>query len=116
MVPGPHQAIPAAGAREALLWLLRRRRRFAVRGRSMTPTLPDGATVLVEPSARPAMGDVVVARHPYERGLVLIKRVAGLEPDGRAALVGDNPSESTHSFGAVAPGAVLGVVRSRLMG
>ncbi len=116
MVPGPSPVIPAAGAREALLWLLGRRRRYAVRGRSMLPTLADGATVLVEPSARPAAGDVVVARHPYERGLVLIKRVAGLEPDGGATLVGDNPSESTHSFGAVAPEAVLGVVRSRLAG
>jgi phage repressor protein C with HTH and peptisase S24 domain len=116
MTPGHHPTIPAAGAREALLWLLRRRRRFAVRGRSMLPALYDGATVLAEPGIRPAVGDVVVARHPYERDRLLVKRVAGLEPDGRAALVGDNPQESTHSFGALPPEAVLGVVRSRLTG
>jgi len=106
--------IPAAGAREALHWLLQRRCRFVVRGRSMLPTLAEGATVLVEPGATPAPGDVVVARHPYVRGLTLIKRVSAVLADGRTELHGDNPAESSHAFGAIRPQDVLGVVRSSL--
>ena len=107
--------LPCAGAREALLWALRRRRRFVVRGRSMLPTLDDGTTVLADPGARPAVGDIIVARHPHRRGLLLIKRIAALDSEGRASLTGDNPSESTHSFGAVRPELVMGVVRSRIL-
>jgi len=106
--------IPAAGAREALHWLLQRRRRFVVRGRSMLPTLTEGATVLVEPGACPVLGDVVVARHPHVQGLTLIKRVSAVLRDGRTELHGDNPTESTHAFGAIRPQDVIGVVRSRL--
>ncbi len=107
-------AIPKTGAREALCWLLRGRQRFVVRGRSMLPTLAEGATVLVEPGAVPAVGDVVVAWHPHVKDLVLIKRVDALDTGGRAVLHGDNPAESSHSFGALRPEAILGVVRSQL--
>ncbi len=106
--------VPIAGLSEAVRWLLGLRQRVAVRGRSMLPTLPEGATVLVERGAPAAVGDVVLARHPYVRDLVLIKRVTALGPDGRAQLAGDNPVESSHAFGAVGAGALLGVVRSRL--
>lgn len=108
------ESIPRAGALEAARWLLRKRRRFVVRGRSMLPTLPEGATVLVEPGATPSPGDVVVTRHPYVTGLTLIKRVAAVHPDGRAELRGDNPGESSHAFGTIRLGALVGVVRSQL--
>jgi len=66
----------------------------------MSPTLDDGALVLAEPlRARrppPVVGDVVVARHPFRPGSVLIKRVGEIV-EGRYRLVGDNPSESTDS-------------------
>ena len=81
----------------------------------MRPTLEDGALVLAEPlSARrppPAVGDGVVARHPFRPGSVLIKRVAEIA-DGRYRLVGDNPSESTdsRSLGSFHRGALLAKV------
>jgi len=109
-----HPTVPIAGLAEATRWLLGLRQRIAVRGVSMSPTLPDGATVLVERGAPARVGDVVLARHPYVRDLVMIKRIAALRADGRAELVGDNRGESTHSFGAIRPEAVLGVVRSRI--
>lgn len=79
----------------------------------MLPTLEDGDTVLVEPGAVPAPEDIVVAWHPHVRELVVVKRVAERLPEGWR-LVGDNPAESSHAFGAVAPEAVIGVARSRL--
>lgn len=42
-----------------------------VRGRSMLPALADGDEVLLEPAAKLAVGDVVVARVPSRRGTVL---------------------------------------------
>ncbi len=109
-----HPTVPTAGLGEGARWLIGRRQRVVVRGRSMHPTLPDGATVLMERGATAEVGDVVVARHPYARDLVLIKRVAALLDDGSAELVGDNPRESSHAFGALRPEALLGVVRSRI--
>ncbi|MCB9792485.1 MAG: hypothetical protein H6741_07120 [Alphaproteobacteria bacterium] len=79
----------------------------------MLPTLKDGETVLVELGAAPKTGDLVVAKHPHVKDLVLVKRVAERVEAGWR-LAGDNPAESTHSFGAVPE--VLGVVRSRLPG
>jgi nickel-type superoxide dismutase maturation protease len=108
--------IPLAGLREALLWLAGRRLRVRVSGRSMLPTLPDGGTVLLEPGARPEPGAVVVAWHPFLRRQRVIKRVTAVDEAGRVRLVGDNPDESAHRFGALPPEAVLGVVRSRLGG
>ncbi len=110
-MPGP---LPSAGAREALRWLFGRRQRFVVRGRSMLPTLPDGTTVLVERGGHPVEGDVVVARHPFVKELVVVKRVASLHADGRVSLAGDNRAESRHAFGSLPPEAVIGVARSRL--
>jgi len=43
-----------------------------VRGHSMTPRIKDGATVTIDPSRRPDVGDVVLAR---VRGRLLVHRV-----------------------------------------
>jgi nickel-type superoxide dismutase maturation protease len=112
-------ALPDSGWRELLLWLLRRRRRVRVTGESMLPALRPGDEVLIDPGAYRRVpvqpGDLVVARHPYRTDVQLVKRVGSVLDDGRCALEGDNPSESTdsRSFGAVAPERIVGRVTSR---
>ena len=91
-------------------WLLFRRRRFRVRGRSMVPTIEPGAWVLVDRERRPTVGDIVLAPHPW-RERTVCKRLAAL--DGAfAELASDNPDEGTDSrqFGPVAVDDLLGVV------
>ena len=60
-----------------------------VRGHSMYPTLRDGERVVVDTTAcreaPPAVGDVVLARHPFMRDMWMIKRVVSNEEIGRAS-------------------------------
>ena len=73
----------------------------------MYPTLRDGERVVVDTTAcreaPPAVGDVVLARHPFMRDMWMIKRVVGVADDGRYVLQGDNPVESSdsRSFGPI---------------
>ena len=73
----------------------------------MYPTLRDGEPVVVDLTAyreeAPAVGDVVLARHPFVRDMWMIKRIVGMADDGRYVLQGDNPVESSdsRSFGPV---------------
>lgn len=102
-----------------LLWLLRRRRRLRVAGRSMLPLLSPGTEILMDPAAycktQPQPGDLVVAQAPGRPNLQLIKWVVYVEADGRCFLQGLNRLESTDSrqFGLVAPAALLGQVVCR---
>lgn len=68
----------------------------------MLPALLPGDLVLADPRALrrsgPQVGDIVVAQHPFKKGVRLIKRVASIE-SGRVRLSGDNPAESTDSRG-----------------
>jgi len=85
----------------------------------MAPLLRQGEGVLADPSAYtdhiPQMGDIVVARHPFQTDVLLIKRVAGQPTDDGYDLRGDNPGESTDSrtFGSVRREFILGRVVSR---
>ncbi|WP_229425795.1 nickel-type superoxide dismutase maturation protease [Lusitaniella coriacea] len=105
--------------RELLLWLLRRRRRFRVIGNSMLPLLNPGDEILVNLNAyrqkSPSPGDIVVAQHPLQSNVRLIKRVAVVLENGNYFLKGDNPEESTDSrtFGSIAPEQIFGRVTSR---
>ena len=109
-----------AGPRDWLLWLLRRRWRFRVSGESMSPLLRAGDEVLVNPRAYrhdpPHPGDIVVAHHPYQSSIRLIKRVTKLLNGDRCVLEGDNPfhSTDTRSFGPVRLDQIIGRVTSRL--
>ena len=93
-----------------------RRRRYRVSGDSMFPALRDGDEVDVDLAAfrsrEPRPGEIVLARHPFKRETVIVKRVARIESDGRVFLVGDDPlgSSDSHGFGAVAPDAIVGLV------
>jgi nickel-type superoxide dismutase maturation protease len=113
------EQIESSGLFELLLWLLRLRRRFRVSGASMLPILEPGDEVLIDPKAyrrrSPLPGDIVVARHPHQRDLCVIKRVESVLDGGSCRLRGDNPDESTDSraFGDVSPSQILGCVTSK---
>lgn len=80
----------------------------------MLPAYRGGDEVLVDAGAYddlpPRPGDVVLAVHPFQAGVRIVKRVQRITPEGRIVLVGDNPSESTdsRSFGALRPDQILG--------
>jgi nickel-type superoxide dismutase maturation protease len=101
--------------KEVILWILRLRRRYSVTGASMFPLLKAGDEVLADPGAYrqqpPAVGDIVVAQHPGQAGLQIIKRVAEVEGDGRCHLKGDNSEASSDSF--VPHHLILGRVTSK---
>jgi nickel-type superoxide dismutase maturation protease len=86
----------------------------------MDPTLASGDHILVNPAAYhhapPEVGEVVVARHPFERARLIVKRVSSVDPEGRCFLSGDNPDESTdsHSLSALSPHLILGRVTRQL--
>ena len=87
----------------------------------MYPTLRDGDVVSVDTEAYrdapPAAGDLVLARHPFKREVLMVKRVHSVTDDGRVDVRGDLPSESEDSrgFGALSPDRILGRV-SRVQG
>ena len=98
--------------RDVFFYLLGRRARFLVSGKSMLPTLQPEVSVFVDTQNRGEVGDVVVLRHPHQ-GLILIKRLHKRSEHG-VWVLGDNPAESTDSrhFGWVQEERVLGKVRS----
>ncbi len=104
---------------DLLLWLLRLRRRFRVAGASMMPLLEPGDEVLVDPRAYrdspPQVGEIVLAQHPFQPELKMVKRVASILEDGGCYLAGDNSLESSdsRSFGPVPPDRILGRVTGR---
>ena len=85
----------------------------------MLPLLQPGDEVLVNPRAyhtvSPSPNDLVVAQHPHNPNLRLIKRVTAVLGDGACFVTGDNPKASTDSrtFGAIAPQQILGKVICR---
>ena len=84
--------------------------RYRVDGDSMTPTLVPGDMVVVDPNGTLYEGDIVVARHPYRRDVVMIKRIGKMEDDGQFFLISDNPegSKDSRTFGAVPLNCIKG--------
>jgi signal peptidase I len=94
-----------------MLWALGRLDRFRVSGPSMEPALTDGDTVLVDPRGAPAVGDIVIARHPSQDTTVA-KRVDHITDAGAVFLKGDGTvSTDSRDYGPLPPDRVLGVVR-----
>jgi nickel-type superoxide dismutase maturation protease len=96
--------------------------RVAVAERSMEPVLRPGDWLLVRrssstshpPRVRP--GQIVIARHPAEPGLLLVKRAVRRDPGGGWWLGSDNPGAGavdSRSFGAVPPSLIEGRVLLR---
>lgn len=106
---------------DLLLWLLGRRKRFRVTGLSMTPLLQPGEEVLVDlyayQTSFPQIDDLVIAIHPQNCDLQIIKRVVAVAEDGSCFLQGDNLAQSndSRSFGAIALQQILGRVTSRFI-
>jgi nickel-type superoxide dismutase maturation protease len=95
--------------------------RVAVAEQSMEPALRPGDWLLVRRSLLPGRpprvrpGDVVIARHPDQPDLLLVKRAARREQDGWW-LESDNPGAGavdSRRFGAVPPELIEGRVLLR---
>jgi nickel-type superoxide dismutase maturation protease len=92
-------------------------RRVTVQGPSMVPTFRHGDRLLVwlrSPRRTPALGPIVLVALP-DRGLA-VKRLVGVELDGRIRVEGDNPLGSTDSrqLGPLPRDAVRGRVLRRI--
>lgn len=98
------------------LYFVGQRRAFLVEGDSMLPTLAHGDKVLVRSTVSVAVGDLVLANHPYRSNVKVVKRVDSITEDGRLTLLGDNPAESSDSrvFGTVSIESIVGKVVSKL--
>ncbi len=85
----------------------------------MRPLIADGDEVLVDARVfhrrSPRVGDIVVAKHPYQRDLFIVKRISATGDNGAVHLAGTNPDESTDSrvFGSVTRDQIIGRVTSR---
>ncbi len=103
--------------KEIFLWLIRLRQRYRVTGASMRPLLTAGDEVLVDPQAYrsqpPRLGDIVIARHPIQTDLQIIKRINAVREDGYYLLHGDNSDPTQSSAFLVPEWLILGRVTSR---
>jgi len=110
--------IPEANWKEKVLFYLGRRRAILVEGDSMLPGLKSGDGILINPDARIVEGDIVLAKHPFKKSIIILKRLAEIDQNGNYFLVGDNPSslESSDSrtFGAISAKHILGKAVCRL--
>lgn len=83
----------------------------------MSPSLHADDEVLVNLNAYrrqpPHVGDIVVALHPTQPDLQVIKRIKEVDNAGRFQLVGDNPDPTRNSSILVPISLVLGRVTSR---
>lgn len=106
-----------SNGKEFFLWLLGLRRRYRVTGPSMRPLLAADDEILVDQGAYrrqpPRVGDLVIARHPTQAGLRIVKRVTGICANGRYQLRGDNPDPSRNTPCRVPAGLIIGRVTSR---
>ena len=108
--------LPKASFYEIALVLLGSRYKYICEGKSMSPTLKDGQVVLVDREAYIEVGDIVVAKHPFEQNSEVVKRVERINAHGHYFLVGDNLEESSDSrhFGAITREYIKGKVVARL--
>ena len=108
--------LPDASFYEIALVFLGSRHKYICEGTSMNPTLKDGEVVLVAREAAIEVGDIVVAKHPFEQDSEVVKRVERINERGHYFLVGDNLEESIDSrdFGAVTREYIKGKVVARL--
>lgn len=83
----------------------------------MLPLLSTNDEVLVNLNAyrrqSPHIGDIVVAWHPTEPDLQIIKRIKGVDDTGRYQLLGDNPDPDRNNSIRVHFSLILGRVTSR---
>ena len=104
-----------AGILDRFLVLLGLRQAVRVSGTSMVPTLNDEDIAIVTARFTPAIGDIVLVKHPFKQSVSVLKRVAAIVENGRVELLGDNADESTDSrtFGSVPIEYIKGKAVSR---
>ncbi|MEA2676745.1 MAG: Peptidase S24-like [Chloroflexota bacterium] len=71
----------------------------------MEPGLRDGDWLLVDPFARPALGDLAVARDGTR---LIVKRVVDVDDAGRVTLASDSPDHAGQRVGPLEPSLVIG--------
>lgn len=107
--------IPFAGPIEKFLLILDMRTIYRIEGDSMEPVLMDGDEVIVNETADVAIGDVVIAQHPFKSGLIMAKRITAVDANGKFFLVGDSDgSTDSRTFGPVSLKYIKGKVTARL--
>ncbi|GAA4240509.1 hypothetical protein GCM10022254_65430 [Actinomadura meridiana] len=115
-IPTPVCCVLAGAAVLALACARERLLAVEVTGDSMLPGLRPGDWLLVRKGVRPGVGDVVVARHPERRELLIVKRAAHRSGDGWW-LESDNQSargrRDSWDFGAVPDALIVGRVLAR---
>lgn len=109
------KTLPQSRLVDWLKWLLRRQQLMRVTGRSMVPLLQPGDLLFVQPLSLQVdvqERDIVVAMHPQQSGLKIIKRVTAILMEERYFLLSDNPAEGTdsRSFGALPRSSLVGLV------
>tara|TARA_Y100001970_G_scaffold166768_1_gene204071 strand:- start:85755 stop:86069 length:315 start_codon:yes stop_codon:yes gene_type:complete len=87
-----------------------------VNGNSMWPTLVDGEIIdFVITEKKFKNGQIVLAKHPFNNDLMIIKRIKSISEKG-IFLEGDNPdptaTDDSHNFGLVPKEHVLGIANS----
>jgi len=87
---------------------------YRVSGNSMNPLLHDGQEVQVQRSENYAVGDIVVATHPIQTDITIVKKIESISEDGRFRLRGTNPKESSDKFGLVSQSKIIGKIISNL--
>lgn len=87
---------------------------FKVSGNSMNPLLSDGDRISTLPMPHYQVGDIVVATHPIQTDLTIIKRIESIASDGRFRLRGANAEESTDSFGLISQNRIIGKMIAKL--
>ena len=108
--------LPAANWKERVLFFLGRRRAVLVEGDSMLPNLKNGDGILINSDEKVAVGDIVLAKHPFKKSVTILKRLSEIDENGNYFLIGDNLAESTDSrtFGAISAKHILGKAVCRL--
>ena len=108
--------LPEANWIERFLLFIGKRKGFLVEGNSMLPTLKNGDAILIKTGAKCAVGDIVLAQHPFKQSVKIVKRIERIDAAEKYFLVGDDPAESTDSraFGAVSLKLIKGKAICRL--
>ena len=104
--------LPKAGIFEEFRLLFGFGYRYMIEGESMLPLLKEGDEVLVSKGVSINVGDIVIAKHPQNNKIEMVKRVAGIYDGTYYSLLGDNPTESSDSreFGLVEEKLIIGRV------
>jgi len=82
-------------------------------GDSMVPTFRNGDSVpfIFNKKLKFRVGDIVLAKHPYEKYKLIVKRIKHIKGKEKYFLVGDNPNTSqstdSNSFGYILVNDIL---------